>query len=394
MRLLWKSAIALGLVVAANATSPKQAATRWASFAPGMVGKIVYGDTATQNRIYVLDLVAGTTKQIAKYDLEAYKTVYGSCCFRWSPSGKRIMTQNYDSVNVLNEDGTNFKLIAKASPCCDMIWGDWDNDSAIVYSTGKTVVRTVIHSDNTPGTTIVLVSTPPSGDGYTCVGIYDGNWLTYIDYLANQICCSGGHRPLLKNLKTGVVSKLIGDNDDMCQLTNIPDLHYKTLGQMWSHLVPGSVCDTSGKHDVDSLPQIPNPKGGMYPQREYSWSNQLEYFMCQGENSNNQWAWIRSWSKRATGANIIVSDTGSMVMFFPDLWVAPVVGTLGRTEMDNRDPAHTVLSFATIAAKPGAVVFNARGSAISPKLAGSLPAGIYIVKIPGAAPERCLVQGR
>ena len=188
MKLLWQSAVVLCLVVAANATTPKQAATRWAAFAPGMSGKIVYGDTATQNRIYVLDLVAGATKQIAKYDLEAYKTVYGSCCFRWSPSGKRIMTQNYDSVNVLNEDGTNFKLIAKANPCCDMIWGDWDGDSAIVYSTGKTVVRTAIHTDNTPGTTTVLVSTPPTGPsgdhGYTCVGIYDGNWLTYIDYLA------------------------------------------------------------------------------------------------------------------------------------------------------------------------------------------------------------------
>ena len=245
MKLWWQSTLVLGLVVAANATTPKQAASRWAAFAPGMSGKIVYGDTATQNRIFVLDLAAGTTKQIAKYDLEAYKTVYGSCCFRWSPSGKRIMTQNYDSVNVLNEDGTNFKLIAKANPCCDMIWGDWDNDSAIVYSTGKTVVRTAIHADNTPGATEVLVSTPPSGQGgpnnqggYTCVGIYDGTWLTYIDYLANQKCCSGGHRPLLKNLKTGVVTKLIADKDDMCQLTNIPDLHYKTLGQMWSHWSP------------------------------------------------------------------------------------------------------------------------------------------------------------
>jgi hypothetical protein len=357
-----------------------------------MSGKIVYGDNAPQGRITILDLVTGSTKTIGKYDVES--NIYGSSCFRWSPNGKRILTQNFDSVNVLNEDGSNFKLITKASPCCDMIWGDWDNDSAIVYSTGKTVVRTVIHSDNTPGTTTVLVSTPPSGDGYTCVGIYDGNWLTYIDYLANQKCCNGGHRPLLKNLKTGVVTKLIADKDDMCQLTNIPDFHYKTLGQMWSHGVPGTVCDTNGKHVVDSLPLLPNPKGGTYPQREYSWSNQLEYFMSQSENSFNQWAWIRSWSKRATGANIIVSDTGSMVMFYPDLWVAEIVGTLGPA---NRGlPAHTMTipSFGALAAKPGAVIFSARGSAISSRRAGSLPAGIYIVKIPGAAPERCLVQGR
>ena len=141
-----------------------------------------------------------------------------------------------------------------------------------------------------------------------------------------------------------------------------------------------------------SLPLI-----GNYPQREYSWSNQLEYFMSQGENSSNQWAWIRSWSKRATSANIIVSDTGSMVMFFPDLWVAPVVGTLGGTGPDNRVlPAHTMAasSLAALAARPGAVIFNTRGSAIDPRRAGSLPAGLYIVKIPGAAPERCLVQGR
>jgi len=396
MKLLWKSAIVLGLVVAANATTPQQAKSRWASFAPGMTGKIVYGDNAPQGRITILDLNAGTTKTIGKYDVES--NIYGSSCFRWSPNGKRILTQNFDSVNVLNEDGSNFRLITKASPCCDMIWGDWDNDSAIVYSTGKTVVRTEIHSDNTPGTTTVLVSTPPSGDGYTCVGIYDGNWLTYIDYLANQICYSGGHRPLLKNLKTGVVTKLIADKDDMCQLTNIPDFHYKTLGQMWSHGVPGTVCDTNGKHVVDSLPLLPNPKGGTYPQREFSWSNQLEYFMCQSENSFNQWAWIRSWSKRASGANIIVSDTGSMVMFYPDLWVASASSVNGsQPPMNNARliaPKGSALPIAVLAARPGVIILSAKGSVVNPRSAGSLTAGIYIVKLPGAAPERCLVQGR
>ena len=393
MKLLRQSTIVLSLFVAASATTPKQAATRWAAFAPGMSGKIVYGDTATQNRIYVLDLVAGATKQIAKYDLEAYKTVYGSCCFRWSPSGKRIMSQNYDSVNVLNEDGANFKLIAKANACCDMIWGDWDGDSAIVYSTGNTVVRTVVHTDNTPGTTTVLVSAAPTGPpgdhGYTCVGIY-GNWLTYIDYFGNT-STKGGHRPLLKNLITGVVTKLVADTDDMCQLTMIPDSHYKTVGQIWSHLVPGTICDTNGNH-IATLPLI-----GNYPQREYSWSNQLEYFMSQGENSSNQWAWIRSWSKRAASAGIIVSDTGSMVMFFPDLWVAPVVGIPGRTGPDNRGlPVHAMAasSFEALAMKPGAVIFNAKGLAIDPRRAGSLPEGVYIVKIPGAVPERWLVQGK
>ena len=57
MKLLWQLPVVLGLAFAANATTPKQAATRWAAFAPGMSGKIVYGDTATQNRIFVLDLV-------------------------------------------------------------------------------------------------------------------------------------------------------------------------------------------------------------------------------------------------------------------------------------------------------------------------------------------------
>ena len=390
MKFVWQSAAVLIFVALSNATTPKQAAARWASFAPGMFGKIVYGDNAPQGKITILDLVAGSTKTIAKYDVES--NVFGSCCFRWSPSGTRIMVQNFDSVNVLNEDGSNFKLIAKAKPCCDMIWGDWDGDSAIVYSTGKTVVRTAVHSDNTPGATTVLVSTAPSGDGYTCVGIYDGNWLTYIDYLANQKCCNGGHRPLLKNLKTGVVTKLIADKDDMCQLTNIPDLHYKALGQMWSHGVPGTVCDTNGNHLVDSLPRI-----GNYPQREYSWSNQLEYFMCQGENSSNQWAWIRSWSKRATGATIIVSDTGSMVMYYPDLWVSAVTRTEGGAGAapgglaSRKFPA---LSVKSLAALPGAVIFSAKGSAIDSRRAGSLPAGIYIVNVPGAAPERCLVQGR
>jgi hypothetical protein len=388
MKLVWQSAVVLSLVVAANATTPQQAAARWASFAPGMSGKIVYGDNAPQGKICILDLSAGATKQIAKYDVES--NVFGSSCFRWSPDGKRIFVQNFDSVNVLNEDGSNMKLITKASPCCDMIWGDWENDSVVVYSTGKTIVRTVVHADNTPGATTVLVSTPPSGQGYTCVGIY-GNWLSYLDYLANQPT-KGGHRPLLKNLKTGVVTKLIADKDDMCQVTMIPDNHYKTLGQMWSHLVPGTICDTNGNHLVDSLPRI-----GTYPQRQFSWSNQLEYFMSQGENSSNQWAWIRSWSKRAASASIIVSDTGSMVMYYPDLWVAPITGTHGGTGPDNRGlPAHKIpsSSLAAIAAKPGAVIFNARGSAMGPQRAGPLPAGIYIVKIPGAIPARFLVQGR
>jgi len=391
MKLLWQLPVVLGLVAAANATTPKQAAARWASFAPGMTGKIVYGDTAPQGRICVLDLVAGETKQIAKYDVEAYKTVFGSACFRWSPSGKRIMIQNYDSVNVLNEDGTNFKRIAKASPCCDMIWGDWDNDSAIVYSTGKTVVRTAIHTDNTPGATEVLVSTPPSGEGYTCVGI-NGDWLTYIDYLANQRCCGGGHRPLLKNLKTGVVTKLIADKDDMCQLTNIPDLHPKSVGEMWTHLVPGTISDTNGNH-IEELPRI-----GPYPQREFSWSNQLEYFMSQGENSSNQWAWIRSWSKRSTSANIVVSDTGSMVMYFPDLWVAPKVveGTLRRTGSKNSGlPGVQKLSssLAELAARR-AIIYNAKGSVTDPQRVGPLPAGVYILKRPGAAPDRSPAQDK
>ena len=119
--------------------------------------------------------------------------------------------------------------------------------------------------------------------------------------------------------------------------------------------------------------------------------------MSQGENSSNQWAWIRSWSKRASSANIVVSDTGSMVMFFPDLWVAPVVGIVGRTVPDNRGlPAHAMAtpSVAALAAKPGAVIFSSRGSVIDPRRAGSLPAGIYIVKMPGVAPERFMVQGR
>ena len=386
-RSIVRTAFVLSFATAISATTPQQAAARWASFAPGMSGKIVYGDNAPQGNIRILDLAAGTMKQIAKYDVES--NVFGSSCFRWSPNGRRILTQNFDSVNVLNEDGSNMKLITKAKPCCDMIWGDWENDSAIVYSTGKTVVRTAVHSDNTPGATDVLVSTPPAGQGYTCVGIYD-DWLSYIDYAAN-FSSKGGHRPLLKNLKTGAVTKLIADNDDMCQLTMIPDLTYKTLGEMWSHLVPGTICDTNGNH-ITTLPLI-----GNYPQREFSWSNQLEYFMSQGENSSNQWAWIRSWSRRATGANIIVSDTGSMVMYYPDLWVAPIVGTQEGAGMNNRRlSVHKmpVTSVAALAANPGAVFFSAKGSVIDPQRAGSLRAGLYIVKIPGASPDRCLVQGR
>lgn len=398
MKFSWQLPLVLGLVAAAHATTPKQAAARWASFAPGMTGKIVYGDESPHGRICVLDLVAGETKEIAKYDVESNRTVYGSAGFRWSPNGKRIMAQNFDSVNVFNEDGTNFKLIAKANACCDMIWGDWENDSSIVYSTGKTVVRTAIHTDNTPGATDVLVSTPPSGQGgptnqggYTCVGI-NGDWLTYLDYLANQKCCGGGHRTLLKNLKTGVVTKLIADNDDMCQLTNIPDPHYKAVGEMWTHLVPGTITDTTGKH-IEELPRI-----GTYPQREFSWSNQLEYFMSQGENSSNQWAWIRSWSKRSTSANIVVSDTGSMVMYFPDLWVAPAgVEKLGRSGSGNTPPTAKklqVMSLSELAARPGSVIYDARGLATDPRCFNSIPVGIYIVKSPGTAPERCLLQDK
>jgi hypothetical protein len=383
--------VALGLVASANATTPKQAAARWAAFAPGMNGKIAYGDVTPHGRICVLDLVAGETKEIAKFDVEADRTVFGSACFRWSPSGKRLMVQNYDSVSVLNEDGTNFKRIAKANACCDMIWGDWVDDSAIVYSTGKTVVRTAVHADNTPGATETLVSNPPSGDGYTCVGI-NGDYLTYLDYLANQKCCGGGHRTLVKNLKTGAVTKLIADKDDMCQLTNIPDTRFRAVGEMWTHLVPGTICDSSGNH-VEELPRI-----GTYPQREFSWSNQLEYFMSQGENSSNQWAWIRSWSKRGASANIVVSDTGSMVMYFPDLWVEKAGSTrLGRAGSgDAWLPAKKtrIPSLSGIAAEPGTLLFDAKGAATAPRADGSLSAGIYIIETPGAAPERLLPEGK
>jgi hypothetical protein len=345
-----------------------------------MSAKVVYGLGTPQGTIRVLDLSAGTTKSIAGYYLGS--NAYGSCCFRWSPSGKRIMVQNFDSVNVLNEDGSNMKLIARDTLCGDMIWGDWRDDSTVVYSTGKKVVQTAVHTNNSPGATAVLVNDAAVGCGYTSVGI-DGDWLSYIDWEGN-VNSGGWHRSLLKNLRTGVVTKLDADTQDMCQLTMIPDpaRQYKTLGQMNSHLVPGTICDTNGNH-IATLPQI-----GVYPQRAYSWSNQLEYFMCQGENSTNTWAWIRSWSKRTTSANIIVSDTGSMVMYYPDLYVTPTAATLpgfsiGQAEIPRRID---MASFANIK-NARFSVYTISGSKVDAGTMRALPPGIYLVKVPGAAAQ-------
>jgi hypothetical protein len=379
----WSFLAAFGVAVSAWSTTPQQAAQRWAQFAPGMNGKVVYGqDTGQNGKIWVLDLKLGTTTSIHSYAMGT--TAYGtSCSFRWSPSGNRIMTNNPDSINVLNADGTNMKRIATVHQCADLIWGDWSGDSSVVYSTGtgKTVVRTAVHTDNSPGATSVLVSNAPIGPCWSSVGI-DSNWLSYNDVQGNS-STGGYHRPMLKNLNTGIVKTLVADSQDMCQLTMIPDptRQYKTLGQMSSHLVPGTICDTNGNH-VATLPRI-----GAYPQRAYSWSNQLEYFMCQGENTSQTWAWIRSWSNRATSANILISnDSNGVVMYYPDLYVTPLAATSPGFSIHQAEiPKNIDIAFYAKMNSAGFSVYTISGSKVDFRAGRAVPAGIYLVKVPGAA---------
>jgi hypothetical protein len=372
------------LMNVALATTPQQAAQRWAQFSGGLTAKIVYGQGG---QVRVLDLKTGTTAAIANWKPGTAGHSLGS--LRWSPNGARIMLHNADSVNVMNADGSKMKRIFLGHQCSDLIWGDWKGDSAIVYSTGdaKKVVQTQVTPENGPGATTILVNDAPKGPCYSSVGV-DGEFLAYNDLEGNS-GTGGYHRPLMKNLRTGVVKTLIPNSSDMCQLTVIPDSRYKALGQEESHSVPGSIFDTLG-NAVEKLPKI-----GSYDQRGYSWSNQLEYFISQGEETapTNDWTWIRSWSRRSQGANILVSDTGSLDMRYPDLWIGSTTGA-GKAGYGSVPEPMRSLNRAELLSKMthgNFRVFSVTGSMFSPRSAGAMPSGLYIVRIDGQSPTLVLV---
>lgn len=377
--------IILMMAGSAAATTPQQAAQRWAQFSGGLPAKVAYGQSG---KIWVLDLKAGSTASIASWDAGAPGHSLGSV--RWSPSGKRLMLHNADSVNVINADGSGMKRIFRGHQCSDLIWGDWNGDSAIVYSTGdaKKVVQTRLLPDNGPGTTLVLVDEPPHGSCYSSVGT-DGEFLTYNDIQGNA-ATGGFHRPLIKNLRTGFVKTLIPDNADMCQLTLIPDSRFKAMGEEESHSVPGSIFDTLG-NPAGKLPKI-----GSYDQRGFAWSNQLEYFLSQGEETapTNNWTWIRSWSRRAQSANILLSDTGSMDMRYPDLWITPsdVSGSVGKAPPSLPERQLSRSELCSLASHAEAEIYATTGIRLGRSSIGMISSGLYIIRQKGRAPSLVLLR--
>jgi hypothetical protein len=374
------------IMSSAWSTTPQQAAARWATFSGNKAARVVYGKAWSSSasrcdsgQVWILDLKAGTTWRIARWNPGI--TTWGfSCCYRWSPNGRRIFVQGLDSACVLDSNGLNMKTVFRGKQCQDLIWGDWSGNDKVVYSNGVSkVVRTAINADNSAGATEDLVTNKPIGPCWSSVGI-DSVFLCYND-IAGNAATGGYHRPMLKNLATGVVKTLIPDNEDECQLVMIPNGLGWTMGQRSSHLVPGSIQDANGNL-VETLPRI-----GSYPQRAFIWSNQLEYFTCQGENSTEKWAWIRSWSKRATSVNMVLSDTGSMFMLYPDLWVEPqtAVGPGSSGErfggMKNRI---TIKTLPQLLNRTDVAIYTASGLKVNAQTARKPAPGIYVVKVSGS----------
>jgi hypothetical protein len=364
----------LALPCVGAAPTPQQIVTSWSSLSGGKDGKVVYG-WGTQ--IYVLDLKTGNAATIANWDPGT--TDYGvSCCYRWSPDGKRIMLQNPDTVSVVNSDGTNMKKIATPHQCSDLIWGDWDGNSKIVYSTGPKVVRTTINADNTAGATQDLVTEAP----YRCwssVSI-DGNYLAYNNIEGNS-GTGGYHQPRMMTLPSGPTVRLVANNADGCQLAMLVGHGGRATFMPSTHTVQSDIGDATGAV-VDHIPQ---PTGcgssgaSLCPQRAHSWSNDADYFMNQGDGSSLNWAWIRKFS---TKTGFIVSNT----MYYPDLYVGAATNVHPRGQVNGAAGSARIIdeqqavAYMRAHAASGVRLFNAAGSRIGTAVLGDLPTGIYMME--------------
>ncbi len=321
----------LSFSVMLSAQTPSQIVSAWSFLSENQGGKVVYGNA---NKVWVLDLETGLKIALAAFALA--NTQWGLIAsYKFSPDGTRIAVQNNQQLIVMNADGSAQKVIWQGSINWDLIAHSWDGDSAVVYSTYATIVKTQIHADNSAGLTTTLISTPVQ-KGYASVEKC-GNYLGYVD-IGGNTATGGYHRPCVKNLATGVVRDLVPRSGDGCTVRLRPDSTGVVIFNYGSHTQPAPIMDFN-LTQLDKIAPVNN--SGMCGMR---WSNTTQFLVHNGDRivtvpttggTTVAYAWIR---KVSTKENIFLGDS----MYWPDLWVGKTVH--GNVDLPKISPDVTAFT--------------------------------------------------
>jgi hypothetical protein len=362
LRVSLPAIIAVLPVAAANPTM-QELVTQWATFSSNKEARIVYGDSAT-NKICVIDLKTGTQTPIANLYAPVWPGWnWGLCyCLRWSPDGTRISFQNYDTLMVMNADGSHLRVVAtypKKSP--DNTRHSWNGSDRIFYTDGLMILSILINSDNTAGHKDTIFNDRPPTDGqFSSVGA-SGDYVCWMDLRGNALT-GGGHRDLELKISTHTIKDMVqrgaGPNGggDGCQLIMKPDGSGTVMYQRGTHVDPSWIVSCSvdvTQTGWDSNPAwvlghvapLTAPDGTVCIQQE-AWSNDTNYIVHMGENHAPKYAWIRKMN--VSGNNKPFLYLGDYIQY-PDLYVG--AASTGAIEPTGATRSHEqVLRVAWISA--------------------------------------------
>lgn len=374
---------------AANPT-PEEIAYNWDTLSHHKNGKIVYM-TRQSDSIVAIDLKTGLSKNVASF--APAHTTYGlSGSVKYSPDGTRITMQNEKTVEVMNADGSSKKTVASFTAWTyDLISHSWSGNNKIVYSAGKKIVRTEISTDNSVVKNEDLVTTQPSGGKGYCSVSMSGDYLAYIDFWGH-VPTGGSHRPLVKNIQTGIVKDLVDSKGDGCQLEIKSDGTGTAMYCEWTHEAPALVKNFSGAV-IDEIPPVKDPVNNNFIQH-MRWSNDPGFIVVMGAEREPKNAWI-----------VRMKDKKSMYLgdqsYHPDLWVGDSTNTstshpflpvqeqsIGMVYNVSKDfiriqvPTSTS-SILNLYNVKGSLVFSTESDGITPCYINSseFTKGLYIIKI-------------
>jgi hypothetical protein len=347
--------------------SIRQIDSMWAVFSGGKAGKLVYGDTAAL-QITTLDLVTGEQKHIAPLLIPVWPGwTWGLCyCLRWSPDGTRISFQNYDTLEVMNADGSNLHVVAtypKSAP--DNTRHSWNGNNKIFYTDHRVILSVVVNPDNTAGRIDTVYRVPPSGNGYTSVGA-SGDYVCWMDESANAPY-GGGHRDQELKISTGEVKDMVQRSEldtgiypgcnrrgDGCQLIMSQDGSGTVMYSRGSHADPSYIVSSSVDVHTrcwDTIStmtlghvSVPVPLPGLsgiqsdteyYGLQQYAWSNDVNYMVHMGKMHAPRYAWIRYLNVPRNQPQPWLFLGGTMN--YPDLYVGSPTGAIRTTRASRTD---------------------------------------------------------